>query len=97
MSDADVENGEQHDSIGLLAQKPNPGLKFEKKYSETERSTRVCNRMSVDDFNDLQMCKHACFVLHVVEQKHYHRPETHVMSFCMLCHCLTQLTQTCNL
>ncbi|KAK3103282.1 hypothetical protein FSP39_018163 [Pinctada imbricata] len=37
MSDADVENG---DHIGLLAQKPNPSLKFDKKLSETERSTR---------------------------------------------------------
>lgn len=38
MSEADVENG---DHVGLLAQKPNPGLKFDKKLSETERSTRV--------------------------------------------------------
>uniref|UniRef100_A0A8W8LKD1 Uncharacterized protein n=1 Tax=Magallana gigas TaxID=29159 RepID=A0A8W8LKD1_MAGGI len=37
MSEADVENG---DHVGLLAQKPNPGLKFDKKLSETERSTR---------------------------------------------------------
>ncbi|KAL5014510.1 hypothetical protein ScPMuIL_008780 [Solemya velum] len=37
MSGADVENG---DGVGILAQRPNPGLKFDKKLSETERSTR---------------------------------------------------------
>lgn len=36
-----MNGGGRNDSAGILAMKPNPGLKFEKKLSETERSTRV--------------------------------------------------------
>lgn len=46
MSGVDVENG---DGVGILAQRPNPGLKFDKKLSETERSTRVRICFYLDD------------------------------------------------
>ncbi|VDI68312.1 Hypothetical predicted protein [Mytilus galloprovincialis] len=43
----DMENGGRSDSAGILAMKPNPGLKFEKKLSETERSTRDIKLINV--------------------------------------------------
>jgi hypothetical protein len=41
MSEDMAMSGGRSDSAGILAVKPNPGLKFDKKLSETERSTRV--------------------------------------------------------
>lgn len=46
----DMENGGRSDSAGILAVKPNPGLKFEKKLSETERSTRVFTFKNICSF-----------------------------------------------
>ena len=36
-----MSSGARSESAGVLAVKPNPGLKFDKKLSDTERSTRV--------------------------------------------------------
>lgn len=63
MSEADVENG---DHVGLLAQKPNPGLKFDKKLSETERSTRVRYDQTSGQGRSLVNAKTRKFYYHIV-------------------------------
>lgn len=58
-----MENG---DHVGLLAQKPNPGLKFDKKLSETERSTRVRYDQTSGQGRSLVNAKTRKFYYHIV-------------------------------